>query len=93
MKDRLGFEPGDQVSDPCHLPERTVEKDHIAVLVPDIPYNAIDPAGGRVEIIEAQFVAVDKIDHDTNAHAYGQPKDVDKRVPSLPKEVAPGYFR
>jgi hypothetical protein len=81
------------VFDPCHLSERTVEKDRIAVLVLDIAYDAIDPVGIRMKVIEAQLVAVDKIDHDTNAHAYGQPEDMDKRVPPLSKDVAPGYFR
>jgi len=92
MEDRLSFKSGDQVFDPCHLPERTVEKDHIAILVPHIAYNAIDPVSIRVKIIEAQLVAADKIDHDTNADADGQPKDMDQRIPPLPEDIAPGYF-
>src|ERR1700748_3292146 len=92
MESRLSLEPGDQVLDPCHVLERAVQKDQVAILVPYIAYNAIDPARIGVKTVEAQFVPADKIDHDTNADADGQPKDMDQRIPPLPEEIAPGYF-
>jgi hypothetical protein len=92
MERRLHLEPVDHMFDPCHLPERAVEKDDIAILVPYIADNAIDPVCIRVKIIEAQLVPADKKDHDTDADADGQPKDMDQRIPPLTEDISPGYF-
>jgi hypothetical protein len=78
MERRPGFEPGDQVFDARYLPERAVEKDQIAVFVPHLAYNAIDPVGIGMKIIEAQLVPADKKDHDTNADADSQSEDMDQ---------------
>ena len=92
MEGRLILEPGDQVFDPCHLFKRAVEKDCIAILVSHIAYNAIDPVYIRMKIIKAQLVPTDKIDHDTNADADRQSKNMDQRIPLLPQDIAPGYL-
>jgi len=78
--------------DPRHLLERAVEKDHIAILVPHIAYNTIDPARIRMKVVKAQLIPADKKDDDTNTDADSQPKDMDQRVPPLPKDFASGYL-
>jgi len=92
MESRLRLEPADQVFDTGYLFERAVEKDHVAILVPDVAYNAIDPVRIRMKIVETQLVPDDKKDYNANADANGQPEDMDQRIPPLPEDIASGYL-